>query len=235
MSLRASPAGTKRERNPGAPDLFRTAQSSHSIQMSKLNDGYTSRGHQEGSSPSQRQSSPGNQQLGQPEQIYSPFSSSRNPHSTTGIDINTGLPYRRSHANLTHDHPTSPAASNIYDINYSQAAPSPETNNSGPDSKLVENTPYNRTSEQTKISRKDLGVWNVASLIINKQIGTGIFTTPGLVLSLTGSKTVSLALWIMGGFWAALRCAFSIPRGSISSCCSPLPCHSFPLDSHFND
>lgn len=60
-------------------------------------------------------------------------------------------------------------------------------------------------SEQTFLQRRDLGMFDVAALIINKQIGTGIFTTPGLVLSLTGSKTTSIVMWFCGGIWAFLR------------------------------
>ena len=59
-------------------------------------------------------------------------------------------------------------------------------------------------SERTYLQRRDLGVIDVAALIINKQIGTGIFTTPGLVLSLTGSKTTSIIMWFCGGIWAFL-------------------------------
>jgi len=59
-------------------------------------------------------------------------------------------------------------------------------------------------SERTFLQRRDLGIIDVAALIINKQIGTGIFTTPGLVLSLTGSKTTSIIMWFCGGIWASL-------------------------------
>lgn len=59
-------------------------------------------------------------------------------------------------------------------------------------------------SEHTFIQRRDLGVLDVAALIINKQIGIGIFTTPGLVLGLTGNKTISTVLWFCGGFWALI-------------------------------
>jgi hypothetical protein len=60
-------------------------------------------------------------------------------------------------------------------------------------------------SERTYLQRRDLGMLDVAALIINKQIGTGIFTTPGLVLGLTGSKTTSIVMWFCGGIWAFLR------------------------------
>ena len=59
--------------------------------------------------------------------------------------------------------------------------------------------------ETTTNYPRDLGILDVAALIINKQIGNGIFTTPGLVLGLTGSKTISTALWFVGGLWAILR------------------------------
>jgi hypothetical protein len=57
----------------------------------------------------------------------------------------------------------------------------------------------------TIIPRRDLGLFDVAALIINKQIGAGIFTTPGLVLSLTQSKTIATVLWVCGGLWSFLR------------------------------
>lgn len=60
-------------------------------------------------------------------------------------------------------------------------------------------------TENTHLRRRDLGLLDVAALIINKQIGTGIFTTPGIVLGLTGSKSISLVLWLCGGLWAFLR------------------------------
>jgi amino acid transporter len=39
---------------------------------------------------------------------------------------------------------------------------------------------------------------------LNKQIGTGIFTTPGAVLLSTRSKGLSVALWTIGGFWTLM-------------------------------
>jgi hypothetical protein len=79
---------------------------------------------------------------------------------------------------------------------------------------------YDTGSDVTVVTRS-LRTWDVAALIINKmvrfqklsyhrivtkrlnaenkQIGTGIFTTPGVVLSLTGSKSISIILWVVGG------------------------------------
>jgi hypothetical protein len=60
-------------------------------------------------------------------------------------------------------------------------------------------------TQRTRLERRDLSKFDVAALIINKVIGTGIFTTPGLVLSLTGSKKVSIILWFCGGIWSFLK------------------------------
>ena len=76
---------------------------------------------------------------------------------------------------------------------------------------------------ETIVQRRNLTVLDVAALIFNKmvtaikfhffqrtrlipslQVGTGIFTTPGAVLSYTRSKPVSLALWAVGGVWTIL-------------------------------
>lgn len=46
-------------------------------------------------------------------------------------------------------------------------------------------------------SRK-LGVTGAAFLIINKIIGTGIFSTPSSIFQATGSVGVSIFLWLIG-------------------------------------
>lgn len=58
--------------------------------------------------------------------------------------------------------------------------------------------------DSTIVERQDLGLWDVASVIFNKMVGTGIFTAPGHVLKLTGSKGLSLGLWVVGGAYTAL-------------------------------
>lgn len=55
---------------------------------------------------------------------------------------------------------------------------------------------------------RPLGTWDVAALIMNKMIGAGFFTTPGIVLSLTGSKWITIILWILGGIYSLI--SFSI-------------------------
>lgn len=47
--------------------------------------------------------------------------------------------------------------------------------------------------------------WDVSSLIINKMIGTGIYTSPPAVLILTGNKREALGLWITGFVYTVVR------------------------------
>ncbi|CAO2656259.1 Nn.00g050620.m01.CDS01 [Neocucurbitaria sp. VM-36] len=57
---------------------------------------------------------------------------------------------------------------------------------------------------KASVPRTNLTILDVAALILNKQIGTGIFTTPGAVLLSTRSKGLSVALWTIGGFWTLM-------------------------------
>lgn len=43
-----------------------------------------------------------------------------------------------------------------------------------------------------------------SALILNKMVGTGIFVSPSVVLAATGSKGMSLILWLVGSVmtWA---------------------------------
>jgi len=47
--------------------------------------------------------------------------------------------------------------------------------------------------------------WDVSALIINKMIGTGIFTGPPVILSYTGKKSSALWLWAAGLVYTLLR------------------------------
>jgi hypothetical protein len=73
-------------------------------------------------------------------------------------------------------------------------------------------------TEYTFIQRP-MGVLDVASVILNKMVGTGIFTVPGQVLVSTGSKKISLVLWAVGGIWTAawylsIRDTMNVQAGS---------------------
>ncbi|OAA40402.1 Amino acid/polyamine transporter I [Beauveria brongniartii RCEF 3172] len=65
---------------------------------------------------------------------------------------------------------------------------------------------------------RKLGIVSVSLLIINKMIGTGIFSAPATVFSATGSVGVSLILWLVGGILAFcglsiyLELGLAIPR-----------------------
>lgn len=52
---------------------------------------------------------------------------------------------------------------------------------------------------------RTLSSWDVAALIVNKMIGTGIFTGPSMVLQLTLNKNVAIGLWILGLLYTILR------------------------------
>jgi hypothetical protein len=52
---------------------------------------------------------------------------------------------------------------------------------------------------------RTLSTWDVAALIANKMIGTGIFTGPTLVLRYTLNKNVAIGLWTLGFLYTLLR------------------------------
>jgi hypothetical protein len=58
--------------------------------------------------------------------------------------------------------------------------------------------------ETLPVASKQLTVIDIVCLILNKMIGTGIFTTPGFILSLTHGKGISLMFWGLGGVYVAL-------------------------------
>lgn len=60
-------------------------------------------------------------------------------------------------------------------------------------------------TETTDVPKEHLGFIQVAAFMINQTIGTGIFSTPGYILLLTRSKSVTVALWIAGGAYSLLR------------------------------
>ena len=64
------------------------------------------------------------------------------------------------------------------------------------------------TQENTYAYTDDrkLGVTGAVFLILNKMIGTGIFSTPSGIFAATGSVGVSLFLWIIG--MVELQCAY---------------------------
>ncbi|KAF2795499.1 hypothetical protein K505DRAFT_336004 [Melanomma pulvis-pyrius CBS 109.77] len=63
---------------------------------------------------------------------------------------------------------------------------------------------WSETGTKVHVPRRNLTELDVAALIFNKMIGTGIFTTPGTVLLHTKSRNISIALWTVGGVWTSI-------------------------------
>lgn len=60
------------------------------------------------------------------------------------------------------------------------------------------NAPVEEEQTFTYSESRKLGVTSAVFLIINKMIGTGIFSTPSGIFVNTGSVGVSLMLWVIG-------------------------------------
>jgi len=56
---------------------------------------------------------------------------------------------------------------------------------------------------------RPLNAQDVCAFIVNKMIGTGIFTAPPGVLLLTKSKGEALGLWVLGFIYTLIRCVKS--------------------------
>ena len=58
-----------------------------------------------------------------------------------------------------------------------------------------------------------LTTFDVFSFIVNKVVGTGIFTAPPMVLALTGSWRIAIILWAVAFLWSIITYAqsFYIP------------------------
>ncbi|KAI9893693.1 MAG: hypothetical protein M1814_005909 [Vezdaea aestivalis] len=73
--------------------------------------------------------------------------------------------------------------------------PAPVTNGQSASNRVF--NPLNVPKRQ-----RPLEWYDIAALIINKQIGTGIFVLPAIVLSLVGNKPAALMLWVLGSFYS---------------------------------
>ena len=59
-------------------------------------------------------------------------------------------------------------------------------------------------SEAQIVPKRNLGLLQTISLVINLVIGSGIFISPGYVLALTRSKAICLVLWAAGGVYTGI-------------------------------
>jgi amino acid transporter len=66
-----------------------------------------------------------------------------------------------------------------------------EVDNAGP-------TPLQAVRAYKIVHTRKLKWWDVSALIVNKMIGTGIFTGPPTILMYTGKKSTALGLWAAG-------------------------------------
>ncbi|KAF4950322.1 hypothetical protein FSARC_13240 [Fusarium sarcochroum] len=72
--------------------------------------------------------------------------------------------------------------------------------------------------EANVLQERSIGVFGAASLIVNKMIGAGIFSTPSGIFKLSGSVGMSLMCWVIGtavatcGTFVMLDFGSSIPR-----------------------
>ncbi|KAK0386603.1 hypothetical protein NLU13_6438 [Sarocladium strictum] len=72
--------------------------------------------------------------------------------------------------------------------------------------------------ESHVLQERTIGLFGAVSLIVNKIIGSGIFSTPATILRLSGSPGMALMCWVIGGFISAagtlvfLEYGTAIPR-----------------------
>jgi hypothetical protein len=60
------------------------------------------------------------------------------------------------------------------------------------------------SERKTTVPPKSLTTFDLGALVLNKMVGTGIFTVPGHVLEATGSKKISIVFWVAGGVYTAM-------------------------------
>ena len=65
---------------------------------------------------------------------------------------------------------------------------------------LPENTAEHEPPEAGKLRSID-----VFGFIVNKMIGTGIYTNPAMVLVLTGNRTTAISFWVIGLIYTVVR------------------------------
>jgi amino acid transporter len=68
--------------------------------------------------------------------------------------------------------------------------------------------------EAAREAKRTIGITTASFLIFNRVIGTGIFATPGAILSLSGSVGLSLIMWVVGMLIAAAGTAVYVEFGT---------------------
>jgi len=62
--------------------------------------------------------------------------------------------------------------------------------------------------------KRQIGLVSASFLIFNRVIGTGIYSTPSLILRLSGSPGMSLVLWLIGALIASAGTAVYVELGT---------------------
>ncbi|KAJ5090843.1 hypothetical protein N7532_009527 [Penicillium argentinense] len=68
--------------------------------------------------------------------------------------------------------------------------------------------------EASPDDRRQIGVFSATGLIFNRVVGTGIFATPGTILSLSGSVGLALFMWVIGTIIALAGTAVYLEWGT---------------------
>jgi hypothetical protein len=89
----------------------------------------------------------------------------------------------------------------IFDKSSSEEAPPKGVNDQVREDTVNGDVEVGEIQEENKYAYDDsrkLGITGAVFLILNKMIGTGIFSTPSSIFAATGSVGVSLMLWVIG-------------------------------------
>ncbi|KIJ25570.1 hypothetical protein M422DRAFT_33663 [Sphaerobolus stellatus SS14] len=82
----------------------------------------------------------------------------------------------------------------------------------------AENAAYTVDRDEGPPERRQIGLFSAIFIIFNRIIGTGVFATPGTILSLSGSVGLSLFMWVIGaviagaGMWVYIVWGTAIPK-----------------------
>ncbi len=94
------------------------------------------------------------------------------------------------------------------------AIPPPPADNEGPQS-LFKPCPANLDPQQDGWATAALETFDVFALIVNKIIGTGVYSSPATVFLLTGNKALTLGLFFVGFGYSLVRLVMDGGEGGL--------------------
>ncbi|OJK00420.1 hypothetical protein ASPACDRAFT_28020 [Aspergillus aculeatus ATCC 16872] len=89
-----------------------------------------------------------------------------------------------------------------------------QTHSSHPDDDSLKGGERLTVNENHVLQDRKIGVLGAISLIVNKIIGAGIFSTPSTIFKLSGSVGLSLLLWVIAGIISACGALVMLEFGS---------------------